>query len=125
MDTRDGMRAIGTDLSASLPGVYWLNYIHSAYLPLLKSPCNGAKGVVVSTLSDGVMITLSPNPTDWTSETYRHAEEELRRTMGPELLFDRSSEDHQTIAPDFPRLFGGRRVRVGGLDITFAQPVGP
>lgn len=57
-------QAVGIDWPLYLPGIYWVNYLGSAY-EAAGMDWRGLPGPILNELSNGVRIRLSEIPSDW------------------------------------------------------------
>lgn len=102
IDDETGLRAVGVNLTESLPGLYWLNYFGKPYLDLvgeqrlLSSPAQFAQKI-----RSGVLLVLGESPFDWQSESYKERERAVLRHVGQDFFFSRSDPARQLVAPTF------------------------
>lgn len=102
IDDANGLRAVGVNLSVSLPGLYWLNYFGAPYVRLigkdrlLSSPAYDAKRV-----GNGVLIALDVSPLNWQSAAYKEREAATISHIGRDYFFLKSEPTRQRVAPDF------------------------
>jgi hypothetical protein len=95
-----GSRAVGIDISQYLPGLYWLNFFGSPYRPLMGDEClAGAPAFRTSASGSGYVVTLNENPGHWDSSEYKTREESVRRHLGEEYFFIRTSQEGKTVSP--------------------------
>lgn len=101
MCSEDGsLRAVGIDISKYLPGLFWLNFFGSPYRQLMGDErLASAPAVRTGACGSGYVVTLSENPGDWDSSEYRMREESVRRHLGEEYFFIRTSQERKTVSP--------------------------
>jgi len=97
-----GMRAIGLDVSAALPGLYWLNFLGRPYRDLIgRDRLLTAPAHEVREVDDGVLLGLAGNPRAWNAPECRRRERLVLGYLGTHYFFDRNYPDRKTVAPDF------------------------
>ncbi len=95
-----GLRAVGIDISQYLPGLYWLNFFGSPYRQLMGDErLASAPAFRTGASGSGYVVTLSENPGDWGSPGYKAREESVRRHLGEEYFFIRTSHERKTVSP--------------------------
>ena len=94
--------AIGTDISKSLPGLYWLNFFGKPYRDLIgRERLLSAPAHAVREVDDGVLLALSEDPRDWTLGEYRAAEQQVVNHLGSQYFFSKKEPNRRTVAPHF------------------------
>lgn len=97
-----GVQAIGIDVSKYLPGIYWLNFFGKPYRVLIgQERLLTCPAQSVQQLDDGVLVSLSTDPTEWDSSEYRDRERRVIEHLGNQYFFDRNNREQSTVAPPF------------------------
>lgn len=101
LDETAGMVAIGRDVRASLPGVFWLNLFGRPYLDLIgRQRVLGAHAHRVVAGEHLVMVQAFAAPDQWRSAEGARRRARLITDLGPEHFFDRDDPHKATRAPD-------------------------
>ncbi|MCC6497491.1 MAG: hypothetical protein IT193_14660 [Propionibacteriaceae bacterium] len=96
------VQAIGVDRSASLSGLYWLNYLGRPYCELIgRDRLMTAPASKVQEIGAGVMISLDADPRSWNTPEYQMREQQVIDHIGRQFVFDRYDPTKRTVAPDF------------------------
>lgn len=97
-----GTEAVGRDISKALPGLYWLNYFGEIYCDLIgRDRLGSAPAPYIHEVGNGMVLTVSGDPTAWESGGYRAAEEKILEHLGPQYFFWKANPERETIAPAF------------------------
>ena len=60
----------------------------------------------------GYVVTLSENPGDWVLPEYKAREESVRRHLGEEYFFIRTSQERKTVSPFHMPKFPAHKISV-------------
>ena len=102
IDDETGVRAIGADITAAIPGLYWLNYLGAPYVNLIgRERLLTAPAYEVKPAGDGVLLALDSSPDAWQRAAYQQREQAVIAHLGEQFFFSRSDPERKTIAPDF------------------------
>lgn len=97
-----GTEAVGRDISKALPGLYWLNYFGEIYCELIgRDRLGSAAAPYIHEVGNGMVLSVSQDPTAWESEGYREAECQILDYLGPQFFFSKKDPQRKTIAPAF------------------------
>jgi hypothetical protein len=95
-----GTYAIGLDVSASLPGLYWLNFFGNTCTSFIgKDKLTSAPAREVRDLDNGVFIRIGNDPRDWLTPEYRAREEDVLEHIGRQFFFDRRNPSRKMVSP--------------------------
>lgn len=101
MDHTGGARAVGVDIGASLPGLYWSNFFGKLYVDLIGlNRLLSAPAYEVRKLGNGVILMLSASPWHWTTREYAEAERQVLQHLGEHYFFSKQNPDRETVGPD-------------------------
>jgi hypothetical protein len=104
VDDDSGLRALGTKLTESLPGLYWLNFLGPPYLKLLGlDNLLSAPAYIVDKVDSGVLLMLDRSPLSWDSPAYKEREKAVLEHVGRHYFFQRDDPDRERAAPKFAR----------------------
>jgi hypothetical protein len=99
---RNGIEAIGVNLTRHLPGLYWLNYLGPPYVDLIGiDRLLSAPAYEVKEVSGGVLLALAADADEWQSAEYQAREAAVIEHIGRQYFFSRWDPDRKTVAPEF------------------------
>lgn len=102
MDYSRGSKAIGVDLSRSLPGLYWLNYFGPLLCDFIgRDKLITAPAYEARRIGKGVLIALGQEPEHWHTAEYQRREKAVETHLGKEFFFSREDPKRRTRAPQF------------------------
>jgi hypothetical protein len=97
-----GLAAIGRNIAAGLPGLYWVNFFGQPYRELIgRDRLFTAPAHQVREVDDGVLLMIHPEPQAWDTPEYRMAEDRILAHVGRRFFFAREDPDRETAAPPF------------------------
>jgi hypothetical protein len=93
-----GVRAVGVDFAAGLPGLYWLTAIGRPYLKRLNKDswldCPAYRCVA---LQGAVLLRLASSPTQWNTREYRRTEEMTLDWLGRNHFFSKAMQANEEL----------------------------
>ena len=90
MGVSPSIAAIGRDFVRYLPGVFWLNYFGPRYQEKIGADrLRSAPAERVSTIGDGILISLAQDPSEWRRSAYANTERQVRDHLGREQFFEK------------------------------------
>jgi hypothetical protein len=96
----DGMWALGRDVRASLPGVYWANVFGDPYIRMMGRGRLASVPAQVLAAGKNVVVVGHDEPEDWAKPAVTACIDQIARHIGGQYFFDRRAPDRQTQAPD-------------------------
>lgn len=99
-----GVRAVGVDFAAGLPGLYWLTAIGRPYLEQLDKDgwldCPAYRCVA---LQESVLIRLASGPTRWNTQEYRRTEDITLDWLGRNYFFSKATQANEELSESVKR----------------------
>jgi hypothetical protein len=100
LDLTDGVRAIGVDVSKSLPGLYWLNFFGKYCAESIgRHKFEGVRAFEKRPIGDGVLLALDADPRKWDTREYCATDQGVRNALGPQYFFSRAAPNRPTTSP--------------------------
>lgn len=102
VESDTSLRAMGVNISNSIPGIYWLNYFGKPYKSLFTS--GDVSSVALHEVREdqkGLLLILDKDPQNWQAESYKNMENSIIRSLGRDYFFLREEPEHTSLAPDF------------------------
>jgi hypothetical protein len=100
LKNNNGTRAIGVDVSRSLPGLYWLNYFGPLCVDEIgRSRFADCPAFEKRNMGDGVWLALGLKSGDWPTEDYMLRERAVIASLGQEFFFLRTDQERDTRSP--------------------------
>lgn len=97
---KSGTRAIGVDISKSLPGLYWLNYFGNACVDEIgRSRFVSCPAFETREMKSGVSLSLASGPMEWSKVQYISRELDTMASLGQEFFFLRGDQQLATRSP--------------------------
>jgi hypothetical protein len=100
-DGPDGVRALGRDVRASLPGLFWANLFGTPYIDLIGRERLSTAPARTLSAGTNVLVTVHDQPEEWALVSAGTRNELVVGHIGPQYFFDRRAPDKPTTAPDF------------------------
>jgi hypothetical protein len=101
-DTGGGVRAMGRDMSRSLPGLYWVNVFGAPYRALIgRETIRTAPATHVNDAKTSSCLFVYENPEEWRTVESQQRHKSVLEHLGPQYFFDRENPSAATVAPEF------------------------
>lgn len=98
IDDDQGVRAIGVDLRAGIPGLYWLNGFGWRYQKLLGKERLLSAPSSVALVNTTALLMLAEDGRAWKTEEYRSRESAVREHLGSRFFFNRESRESELVS---------------------------
>jgi hypothetical protein len=93
-----GTRAVGVDISRSVPGLYWLTFFGPPYVALFgEDVLRTAPAPRVEPLDSGFLIGLADRPERWADESYQQRASSVRIHLGDRFFWHKADTDRETV----------------------------
>lgn len=97
-----GVKAVGVDISKSLPGLYWLNYFGGPSVDAIgRERFEACAAFEKERLPSGFLVALSDDPCKWAGDEYALVERKVLDSLGEHWFFHRENAGLPTKSPFF------------------------